>query len=75
MSDIVERKDTQMANYDPSMNYGFEETKAEDIIVPRIKVINALSPERQDKVAEEGDILNSLTQEKLNGRKFIPIKQ
>ena len=75
MSDIVERKDTGMTAYDPSMNYGFEETRQEDIIVPRIKVINALSPERQDKIADEGDILNSLTQEKLNGRKFIPVKQ
>lgn len=76
MSEELTKKETSaMATYDPSMNYGFEETKQEDIIVPRVKVINALSPERQDRIAEEGDILNSLTQEKLISRRFIPIKQ
>jgi hypothetical protein len=76
MNEMTETKNGQsMAAYDPSMIYGFKETKQEDIIVPRIKVINALSPERQDRIAEEGDILNSLTQEKLNGKRFIPVKQ
>lgn len=55
--------------------YGFEESNNEDIVIPRIKVINALSPERVDGVAEEGAILNSLTQEDVKGRRFIPIKQ
>lgn len=54
---------------------GFEETKAEDIIIPRIKVINALSPERQEGIAQEGDVINSLTKETVIGKKFIPIKQ
>jgi hypothetical protein len=30
-------------------------------------------PERKDKLAEEGDIINSLTKEKLNGKIFIPV--
>lgn len=55
--------------------YGFEEANNEDIVIPRIKVINALSPERVDGVAEEGAILNSLTQEDVAGKRFIPIKQ
>ena len=59
----------------PNAVHGFEEANAEDIVIPRIKVINALSPERQDGVAEEGDILNSLTQENVKGLRFIPIKQ
>lgn len=61
--------------YDASATYGFEETDSKDIVIPRIKVINALSPERVDGVANEGDILNSLTQENVKGKKFIPIKQ
>jgi hypothetical protein len=52
---------------------GFEDEESGDMIIPRVKVINALSPEKKDKKAEEGDIINSLTLEKLNGKKFIPI--
>lgn len=54
---------------------GFEETDSADIVIPRIKVINALSPERQDGIAEEGDVINSLTKESVVGKRFIPIKQ
>lgn len=52
---------------------GFEDEEAGDMIVPRIKVVQTLSPERKEKVAEEGDIINSLTKEKLNGKIFIPV--
>lgn len=63
------------AEYNPNANYGFEETDSKDIVIPRIKVINALSPERVDGAANEGDILNSLTQENVKGMRFIPVKQ
>lgn len=52
---------------------GFEDEEAGDFIIPRIKVVNALSPERKDKKADEGDIINSLTVEKYNGKIFIPV--
>lgn len=52
---------------------GFEDEEAGDMIIPRIKVVQTLSPERKDKVADEGDIINSLTKEKLNGKVFIPV--
>jgi len=52
---------------------GFEDDNPEDMIIPRVKVIQTLSPERKDKIAEEGDILNSLTKEKINGKIFIPV--
>lgn len=55
--------------------FGFEETRIEDIIVPRIKVINALSPERIDGEAVEGDIINSLTKENMTGKKLVLVKQ
>lgn len=52
---------------------GFEDEEAGDMIIPRVKVIQTLSPERKEGVASEGDIINSLTKEKLNGRVFIPV--
>jgi len=52
---------------------GFEDEDASDMIIPRIKIVQTLSPERKDKVADEGDIINSLTKEKLNGKVFIPV--
>ena len=52
---------------------GFEDEDAGDMIIPRIKVIQTLSPERKDKLADEGDIINSLTKEKYNGKTFIPV--
>lgn len=53
---------------------GFEEAKSEDIIIPRVKVVNALSPERVDGIAQEGDVIDSLSQVSVKGKKFIPIK-
>lgn len=52
---------------------GFEDEEAGDMIVPRIKVVQTLSPERKEKLADEGDIINSLTKEKLNGKVFVPV--
>ena len=54
---------------------GFEDVDSSDLVIPRIKVINALSPERQDGIAAEGDIVNSLTKDMiLPEHKFIPLK-
>lgn len=52
---------------------GFDDDDADDMIIPRVKVINALSPERKANEANEGDIINSLTQDKYNGKVFIPV--
>lgn len=52
---------------------GFEDEDAGDMIIPRVKVVQTLSPERKDKQANEGDIINSLTKERLNGKTFIPV--
>lgn len=64
-----------MQAYDPNVAYGFEDVKPEDVIIPRLKVINAMSPERQEGKAEEGSIINSLTMEPIAPTaKFVPIK-
>lgn len=52
---------------------GFDDDDEDDLIIPRVKVIQSLSPERKEKIADEGDILNSLTKERLNGKVFIPV--
>ena len=52
---------------------GFEDENEGDMIIPRIKVINALSPEKKDKLADDGDVVNSLTKDKLNGKIFVPV--
>lgn len=52
---------------------GFDEDDADDLIIPRVKMIQAMSPERKEKIADEGDIINSLTKDKLNGKVFIPV--
>lgn len=52
---------------------GFEDEDSSDLIIPRVKIIQTLSPERRDKLAEEGDIINSLTLDKLSNRVFIPV--
>lgn len=59
----------------PETPMGFDEDSGKDLVIPRIKVINALSPERQDGIAEEGALLNSLTTESVKGKRFIPIRQ
>lgn len=52
---------------------GFEDEETSDLIIPRVKVIQTLSPERKEGVAKEGDILNSLTKDRLNGKVFVPV--
>jgi hypothetical protein len=69
---VVKEETTEIANQ-TGMPLGFEDDDANDIIIPRVKVIQTLSPERKDKIANEGDIINSLTKEKLNGKVFIPV--
>ncbi len=69
---VVKEETTELANQ-TGMPLGFEDDDANDIIIPRVKVIQTLSPERKDKIANEGDIINSLTKEKLNGKVFIPV--
>lgn len=70
--DLAIKEESMLANqYDAPL--GFEDEDANDMIIPRVKVVQTLSPERKDKLAAEGDIINSLTKEKLNGKVFIPV--
>lgn len=72
MNELAKREEAELVA-NSNVPLGFEDEDASDITIPRVKVINALSPERKDKIADEGDILNSLTKEKLNGKVFIPV--
>lgn len=53
---------------------GFEEgVEKEDIIIPRVKLLQPLSPEVvEEKTGSAGDIINSLTKEVLSSE-FIPV--
>lgn len=67
---VVEKVDLALQDAAP---LGFSDDDSTDLIIPRVKVIQTLSPERKDKEAAEGDIINSLTKDKLNGKVFIPV--
>lgn len=73
VKEVAVAEETTAVNVNAEVPMGFEDEEAGDMIIPRIKVIQTLSPERKDKIANEGDILNSLTQERLNGKRFIPV--
>ncbi len=70
---LAAKDETILANTAPEIPMGFEDEDSEDIIIPRVKVVQTLSPERKEGTASEGDIINSLTKEKYNGKKFIPV--
>lgn len=72
-NEVTARNQSMLDTMNQNAPMGFEDEEADDIIIPRVKVIQTLSPERKEKIAEEGDIINSLTKEKLNGKKFIPV--
>jgi len=72
-NELTTQNPHNLANTSVDAPMGFEDEEAGDLIIPRVKVVQTLSPERKDKIAEEGDIINSLTKEKLNGKVFIPV--
>lgn len=70
--ELIKREQMDLANQ-VDVPLGFDDDDSSDVIIPRVKVIQTLSPERKDKIANEGDIINSLTKERLNGKTFIPV--
>ena len=56
-NEIMNTQNTELQAANTFEMCGFEETNSEDIVIPRIKVINALYPERQDGIADEGDVI------------------
>lgn len=71
--DLAVHESADVAVPQSDIPMGFEDEEAGDMIIPRVKVVQTLSPERKDKLANEGDIINSLTKERLNGKVFIPV--
>jgi hypothetical protein len=72
MSNEIKKQDNLLSTQS-DVPMGFEDEEEGDLIVPRVKIIQSLSPERKEKIADEGDIINSLTKEKLTGKVFIPV--
>lgn len=73
--ELMNQQNGDLVAYDNNYAYGFEDSKSEDLIIPRIKVIQATSAERADGTASEGELINSLTGENVQDKRFIPIKQ
>lgn len=69
--ELMKQGTTKLA--ESSTPLGFEDDSMDDLIIPRIKIMQALSPEVQDQKARVGDIVNSLTLERLNDKVFIPV--
>jgi len=73
MSTDIMKKENEDLMIQNGAPMGFEDEESTDVIIPRVKVCQTLSPEVRAREAEEGDIINSLTKEKLNGKVFIPV--
>lgn len=69
---LVAKQEAALAQQS-NLPMGFEDEEAGDMIIPRVKVIQTLSPERKEGKAKEGDIINSLTLDHLNGKSFVPV--
>lgn len=70
----VTKKDVNEVSVDVNETpLGFEDEEQEDMIIPRVKIVQAMSPERKEKKADEGDIINSLTVEKVTDKNFVPV--
>lgn len=79
------KKDNELSNIDEQSlkvyeeeydAYGFEDVDQDDLIIPRIKIMQATSPDRKDKALglSEGDIIDTLTKEKLGEDDyFVPV--
>ena len=75
MSQEITKKQEQSLTVDTKNQRGFESgIEQDDLIIPRAKLIQALSPEMQEGLdgIKVGSIINSLTKEKLPNE-FIPI--
>lgn len=73
MSSEIMKKENEDLMIQNGAPMGFEDEESSDVIIPRVKVCQTLSPEVRSREANEGDIINSLTKEKLNGKVFIPV--
>ncbi len=69
----IEVKSTAALATQADTPMGFEDDEPGDMIIPRIKIIQTLSPERKSGEAKEGDIINSLTKDNYNGKAFVPV--
>lgn len=71
--ELVKQEGTLVAQENYEQPMGFEDDSADDLIIPRIKCMQALSPEVTDGAAKLGTIVNSLTLEDVTDRIFVPV--
>lgn len=71
-NELAKAEETQLA-VPTEAPLGFGEDDADDILIPRIKVAQALTPEVKERKVDIGDIFNSLTMDVLTDKVFIPV--
>jgi len=65
---------TEVPDYIKQTNRGSEEVKASDMVLPRLEIVQALSPIKETVEIKEGQLFNSVTQENLGDLVyFIPV--
>ena len=72
MEELAKKEETALANQ-TDLPLGFGEDDAEDMIIPRIKIAQALSPEVKAGSVKIGDVFNTLTLDTLTDKVFIPV--
>ncbi len=72
MDELMKKEETAVTMYSEAP-LGFGDNDADDIIIPRIKIAQALSPEVKDGSVKIGEIFNSLTTETLTDKIFVPV--
>ena len=73
MSEEIMKKEETVLAQQTEMPLGFGEDDADDMLIPRIKVAQALSPEVKEGAVKIGAIFNSLTIDDLTDKVFIPV--
>ena len=73
--EIMKKEEATLATPMPDdMPLGFgDDDDPSDLIIPRIKIMQALSPEVQDGKAKLGTLINSLTLENVTDKTFVPV--
>ena len=73
-STAVVKKTSELPSMDCGSAKGFENVEQDDILIPRVKLLQALSPEVEEGDLKAGTFVNSLTSEALPyPLEFVPI--
>lgn len=71
---LVKKENSLPATQTSQKNRGIQDYEKEDQMIPRLKIMQGLSPEIKEGIAKDGDLVNSLTKENYgNAIKIVPV--